>query len=376
MFVFVWILAADSPGNPSQHPKPEQRLLLDKYNPPLNKMATLPPEIILHVVECLIPSSPPVAFSPSHPVTRTLINLTLVSSLTSAIARRLLLKHCLYIDSEERLTKLISLQRKSLIDLTATSPNGLFLAPFPPANLNCPDIARGVSQLLSAISGTLTRLVINLPLRYLYPEDDVHQLRSVLREAFSRLTNLEEFCSMQDELFLNTVSTHIQPEIWPMWPRLRRLALYNACLNSPGFVDELKACSNLTHLVFPRPDGLFAIIPEDQAGFAGLAKLERVTIVNTERGLTRYFEFTEDERVPPGETLMGRLNSAWLANNTSRPSTDNAASDTFCTLVKVPIPPDQDHDYDADIPLCQAWVGTRAIDGTLWDTRGTPFLNW
>lgn len=339
-------------------------------------MPPLPNEIILHIIKCLIPSSLPVAFAPSHPVTRTLMNLTLVSILTSDAAKRLLLKHCLYLDSEERLASLISLRKQSLIDLIAASPDGLFLAPFPDQNLDYLEIAQNVGLLLSDVSGKLTRLVINMPLRYLHPEDDTNQVRPVLRAAFSGLTALEEFCSIQDELFLDTEEREHddrQPEVWPTWPRLRRLALYNPCLDSS--VQEFKKCSNLTHLVVTRADGLFAHVPDDPAGFGGLTQLRRAIVVNTERDFIHNMNFNRDDRAPAAETLLGRLRGAWIISaSAEREFESESESDDFCTAVKVPIPPELGEDDQADIPLCQDWVGARAIDGTLWDMSGIPFI--
>ncbi|KKZ64765.1 hypothetical protein EMCG_09343 [[Emmonsia] crescens] len=337
-------------------------------------MPALPNEIILHIIKCLIPSSPPVAFAPWHLVTRTLISLTLVSSLTSRTAKHLLLKHCLYLDSEERLAKLISLRQQSLIDLTAASPEGLFLAPFPENSLDCLSIAQNVSLLLSDISGKLTRLVINMPLRCLWPEDDTYHVRSVLHEAFSSLTALEEFCSMQDELFLDT-REHGQFRVWTTWPRLRCLALYNPCLNSVVFFESIRECSNLTHLVLTRADGLYYDAPADPAGYGSLAQLKRAIVVNTERALLRGMRM-EDNLAPAEDTLLGKLKSAWLSKNVGRACAEKPESDNFCMAVEVPIPPDLVEDDQCDIQLCQKWVGARAIDGTLWDMSGTPFLSW
>ncbi|OJD11882.1 hypothetical protein AJ78_07437 [Emergomyces pasteurianus Ep9510] len=338
-------------------------------------MPELPNELILHVIKCLIPSSPPVAYKPQHPVTKTLLNLTLVSHVTSSTAQRLLLKHCLYLDSEERLAKVISLRQPSSIDLTAAAPEGLFLAPFPKQNLDCPSIVHNVSLLLSSISGTLTRLVINLPLRHLYPEDDKNHVRPVLREAFSRLTAIEEFCSMPDELYLATTLERPgrQPEVWQTWPRLRHLALYDVCADCPKFVAGIKCCANLTHLVITRPDGIFGYVADDLDGFGALARLERAIVVNTERGFT-HNRIQEGDRDVADDTLLGRLRSAWLRNN-NVDRAERSESDYFCIAIKVPIPLDLVDDDNIDIPLCQEWVGRRALDGTLWDRPGAPFLS-
>src|SRR5271154_2798463 len=66
-------------------------------------MLRLPTELLSHLVDCLIHSDPPVAYSASHLVTRTLLSLTLVSKRLRPAATRSLLAHCLYIDSFDRL---------------------------------------------------------------------------------------------------------------------------------------------------------------------------------------------------------------------------------------------------------------------------------
>ncbi|KAG5288323.1 hypothetical protein I7I48_10531 [Histoplasma ohiense] len=340
------------------------------------EVPALPNELILHIIRCLIPSPPPVAFAAPHPVTKTLLNLTLVSRLTSGTAKGLLLKHCLYIESSDRLAKLIHLRERSLVDLTTAAPKGLFLSPFPQENLDFPSIAQNVSLLLSDIKRTLTRLVINLPLRYLRPEYDEHLVRPVLREAFSGLTALEEFCSMQDELYLDTDEHHLQPSVWPTWPQLRRLALYNACVDDATFVAGIKRCFNLTHLVLPRADGIFYQVPNDPVGFGALAKLKRVVVINTKRGFSHDLSFDEDGHAAAKDTLLGRLRSAWLSHNVGQASVQMSEPDHFCVAVEVPIPPNLEQEGDSDISLCQEWVGNRAVDGTLWDVTGNPFLDW
>ena len=83
----------------------------------------LPPEIILSVIDYVIPAaeSQHLALCAPHPVTKTLLSLARVSSLTYPVARRLLFTHCLWIDDVERL--------KCLVTSLTLSPPGLYNTP-------------------------------------------------------------------------------------------------------------------------------------------------------------------------------------------------------------------------------------------------------
>ncbi|KAK2746807.1 hypothetical protein FQN57_002849 [Myotisia sp. PD_48] len=340
-------------------------------------MAILPNETILQIVKSLIPSSPPVAFAASHPVTQTLISFTLVSTLTSVDARRLLLKHCLYIDSEERLEKLLSLKRQSLIDLTTAAPNGLFLAPFPPSTEESyvrldqhPNIIKNVALLLSDVREKLTRLVIDMPLRSLYPEDDSDHLRPILREAFAGLTALEEFCSTRDELYLDTKELRgSEPEVWSLWPQLRRLALYNPSLTNAEVWSGFKNCGSLTHLVVTRSDGLYEQVSDDPTLCNSLTQLRRVVVVNTEEEFAR--EIRRENPVMKN-TFLGRLSSFQLSHNAALAHAEEFEDSPFCSAIYVPSNSDTS---DMDIDVCQEFVRHHAIEGTLWDLVGVSFLN-
>src|SRR2546423_7592320 len=132
-------------------------------------MARLPSELLLHIVHCLIPTNSSVAFPASHVVTRTLLSLSLVSRAIHEAAIRHLYAHCLYIDTPNRLKLLqqtvandslkgavgtdffrhlpsdkdvldLYLESRQKIRLTSFT-RSLFLAPFPGATINSPEIA-------------------------------------------------------------------------------------------------------------------------------------------------------------------------------------------------------------------------------------------
>ncbi|KAL2870255.1 uncharacterized protein BJX67DRAFT_279019 [Aspergillus lucknowensis] len=322
----------------------------------------LPPELILRIVECVIPSSPPVAFPPRHVVTRTLLSFTLVCKLTSRVAKQLLMKHCLYIVYGDRLGELL-LHTGPLSIFRGQSRRppsgvGLFLSPFPPRYLNSPCIAWQVHHLASIICGSLTRLVIDMPLRELYPEHDVCQVRPVLRQAFARMTMLEEFCSVRDELYLSTIPRIQEPAIWSFWPRLKRLALYNVDIDSSQFIEGLRQCSNLTHLVLVRPDGLATELSAEQIGSAFLPALQCLVIVVSMDAFL-YSPLVNYQRWE--ESFVGRLH--FLRNpveEESRESDSESGPWSMASYLSIRVPSER------EIEECQQWLADQALSGKLW----------
>jgi hypothetical protein len=351
-------------------------------------MSRLPTELLYNIIEGLIPSSPPVAFSASHVVTRTLVNLCLVSRSIHHAAIRCLFAHCLYIDSPERLKLLqqtlinhhqgrafgenISLPPplpKSWRDCNLgarlrSSPisliKSLFLAPYPGDTIDCPEIAPLILGLCTTLGPQLTRLVIDIPLRSLYPEDDINHVRPFLRAAFSQLVALEEFVSARDELFLD-VTTREQgprrePAVWSRWPNLKRLALYNADLSSDRFIRDIGQCANITHLVLTRSDGLEEPIPSlnpvpgSSLPLQRSRELRRVSIVNTASGhwYSPGFSFLEWNYCFVGKVWNGVPGGCRVQ----------------IVQITVPVPVGREDD---DIELCQEWVREAAIQGTVWE---------
>lgn len=328
-------------------------------------MSRLPAEVILHIIECLIPSAHPVAFPPVHPVTQTLISLTLVCSLTRHTAKRLLLNHCLYLDSDKRmdlvLPQLLTDDGKQQAD-----PMGLFLAPFPGDNLEEPHVVKQVDQLSLHICDNLRRLVIDVPLRYLYPDEDVLGIRKIIRASFVRLTKLEEFCSVRDEMYCDTVEDGLEPPVWSLWPRLKHLALYNQSVEWPAFLQALQQCPNLTHLVLTRPDGLTEGLDSALEGLKWWSFLKRVVIINTARD----HEIQLKQREPDWPT-------SFLGYLVQLQHTGGATSnilyqeiDPVLEYITVNVPGGREDD---DIDLCQEFTHQHAVQGTLWSYPGSRY---
>jgi hypothetical protein len=355
----------------------------------------LPTELLLHTIHSLIPSNPPIAFPASHIVTRTLLKLCLVSKTIHYAAIRLLFAHCVYIDSPDRLRLLLQtlvdhhLERAFGSRIPRQLPldrdypdfnletrhentpksfiNSLFLAPFPDDTIDSPEIAPLVLGLCTTIGHYLTRLVIDIPLRSLRPEDDTNNARPFLRAAFQQLVALEEFVSARDELYLDVAEHDRQhPDMWSTWPNLKRLALYNVDVSPMGFLRDIQQCRQLTHLVLTRADGLTeSVFPSSPPLFPPPPlqmshSLQRVLIVN----------FTDDHKYRPAfsrrrweNCFLGKV---WTA------ASDNQKHKLQITRIDVPLPGCREADYE--IELCQEWVCEAAIQGTLWELPGAPLL--
>ncbi|PYH89162.1 hypothetical protein BO71DRAFT_453625 [Aspergillus ellipticus CBS 707.79] len=275
-------------------------------------MPALPAELILQIIECLIPSRLPTAFPPTHPVTRTLISLTLTSKLT------------------------------------------LKLAP----NLRVPETVAQLDILSSNLSCSLRRLVVQMPLRYLYPDDDHEGLLKIMRNAFLRLSAIEELCSVQDEFCLSTLWGEYKRPVWSTWPRLRCLALYNVCVDH-DFVQALRQCPNLTHLVLTRSESLGDVLPLALMNTIPWPALKRVVIINTVSG--------HEYDVRSKWTSQELYDTSFLARLLLSSRNDR---DHLLVSVTVPTPPGREDD---DINLCWEWVCSHAVDRTLWEFPGTPW---
>jgi hypothetical protein len=209
----------------------------------------LPLELVLNVLTCSLPK-PNVLLAPSHPITQLLLSFTLVCKETRRLANRYLLQHCVYLSQEPRLSSYL-LTIPSRPDLRSVT--ALFLAPFNDTIDNLPTAA-WVRELFGFTCLTLKRLIIDMPLRTCYPEEDHLGVRNILREGFSRLENLEEFVSVRDELYLEAQDGNT-PAFWTRWKRLKRLAVYNPDVDVM-FWQNVAKMSELETVVLTRADSI------------------------------------------------------------------------------------------------------------------------
>ncbi|KAF4625891.1 hypothetical protein G7Y89_g12271 [Cudoniella acicularis] len=250
----------------------------------------LPPEIILQVVDSLITPAvtAAVALSRSHIVTRTLCSLVLTCKLIRPVAQRLLRHHCVYLKSADQLHEFYFAMTSSGFDFITTP--ALYLEPYPTYDITNKSIAYDISLLLEAVSQSIKRLVIDIPLRSLYPDEDVQLVRPVLRQAFGWINNLEVFCSTQDELYLDTLvspsSPSKEPPMWNRWKDLKVLALYNVDVSEELFWPYLGKLEKLHTVVLTRADGLDEIDFEDtwRQHCVGEGRRLQLVIVDIEGG--------------------------------------------------------------------------------------------
>lgn len=313
----------------------------------------LPPELLLQVIDSVVPSGTPhIAYPPSSIVTRTLLALTHVSRTTYAAANQNLVRHCLYIHSSESL-RLVLLRLSKPNEHTPSLPaldllphvGSLYLAPFGRRTIDDLPTAMWVRELLTCTRGTLRRLVIDIPLRSVYPWGDHLNVRPTLRKAFEQLVRLEEFVSVRDELYLDLHDREEgvdEPPVWQSWTRLKRLALYNVD-SRPGFWHDVATMESLETLVLTRADGL------EDIDFK-----------------TEYFSRTNR-----------RLNVKWANIALDHPDQGDIPKHGWrevdkegrmrVELYDIPVSYYGDEDV---IDLCQNWVKDAALRRTLWNWEG------
>ncbi|CAG9938207.1 unnamed protein product [Clonostachys rosea f. rosea IK726] len=140
------------------------------------KQPRLPPELLHHVVESVLPSNTRALIPTTHPSTKTLLALTRVSRVTYLAASKLLRQRCLYIDSSRRLSDMLLCMDRFVPRLPPTLSlrciTSLYLAPFPAASLDDQPTAIWVRELFCEVCETLRRLVVDMPFETLDPLDD------------------------------------------------------------------------------------------------------------------------------------------------------------------------------------------------------------
>jgi hypothetical protein len=292
----------------------------------------LPLELVLNIITCSLPSSD-VILPPHHEVTEALLTWTLVCHETRRLANRYLRERCVYLNSSEGLSAYLLAIKEDpgLRNATVVS-----LSPFEYTIDDLP-MCSWVRELFNYTCGTLRRLVIDIPLRSLYPEDDHLGVRRVLREGFERLENLEEFVSTRDELYLEVTEDGRHPAVWASWKKLKRLALYNVDLTI-SFFRDLACLGHLETLVLSRTDCNREGLEEWEEYFKLTDRTFKLLMLGCERA-----------DMVPDHLLSGRvknrvevagvpmIRSVWLQ-----------------------------HTIDFAIEECQEFVREHAENGTLW----------
>jgi hypothetical protein len=362
---------------------------------------SLPWEIVLLVIELLAQPHKDAILPSSHTITKTLLVLTRVCRGTYPTASRLLWRHCVYLDSSQKSEQFLSsLSTASLLERPwlASEPASVFLSPFadqaddetsetsasasqPESELNQDETASEsssssffwrssplndlptaclVQEILFRLSPVLRKLVIDMPLRSLYTAYDDQGVRPVLRRGFEALTNLEEFVSIRDELYidLDEEPSSQEPLVWATkWPSLRRLGLYNLDLDSGRSVwDAMAELSHLDTVVFTRPDAHGVDIKQRWADATRRGSIEVI-----QRRLKCIF-VDWDDKVP----MFSRYEDSWRALD----------PENLLQIVKIAVALRVENAGAGEsgfrdacpVESCQVWIKKHALSGTLWDT--------
>ncbi|KAM0254430.1 hypothetical protein ACHAQJ_006770 [Trichoderma viride] len=226
---------------------------------------TLPPELLLLVVEAVMPPNPYLLFPASNMTTRTLLALTRVSRATYAQATRLLRQRCMFVDSSRRLAKILLCMPRSVSSLPPVLSlrhiTELYLAPFRDT-LDDQPTATWVRELFCEVSETLRRLVVHMPFESLDPLDDHLSVRQTLRDGFEKLHKLEEFICVEEYPMLSVSDAHT--DVWRLWPELKRLVLFGVPMDSHWLWWDMATLPKLEHVVLARPLRLDAVNIKDE----------------------------------------------------------------------------------------------------------------
>ncbi|KAF2624070.1 hypothetical protein BU25DRAFT_413941 [Macroventuria anomochaeta] len=308
----------------------------------------LPLELVLNIITCSLPASDAI-LPPSHDVTKLLLTFTLVCHETRRLANRYLRERCVYLSTSKRLSSYVSATKKELGLRNATA---LSLSPFG-ETIDDLHLCSWVRELFHYTCASLRRLVIDIPLRSLYPEDDHLAVRRVLREGFERLENLEEFVSTRDELYLEVTDDGRHPAVWKSWKKLRRVALYNVDLTF-YFWQDVARLPALETLVLSRSDGNDESLDDWAEYFKFTARPFKLIMLGSER-----------RRLVPDRLLSGRIKNR-------------------NEVVDVPMIRSVwlQHTIDFSVAECQEFVRAHAEEGTLWDLdhgtipcNGRPYID-
>ncbi|GJN68541.1 hypothetical protein PLIIFM63780_001276 [Purpureocillium lilacinum] len=309
----------------------------------------LPTELLLHVVECVLPANSRALLPPWHSSTRTLLSLTRVSRATYGHASKLLRQRCVYVDSGPRLAALLLCMPRLVPTLPPVLPalrnvTSLYLAPFGPS-LDDQPTAVWVRELLCEVCETLRRLVVQMPFGSLDPLDDHLNVRRTLRQGFEQLTGLDEFVCLGEYPALSVPEA--PTDVWRLWPGLRRLALFGVPADSHWLWWDVATLPELGHVV--------------------LARARRLGETNIK---DEYFH-----KLPRGDARLGRrirvvlLDAAWEVPELDTARWADVDPDGRMTVEvhEVPVP-----FYGDETPqeLVTGWVKRGALDGSLWEWTG------
>lgn len=348
----------------------------------MSDLPKLPLELIFSIIASLL-GDPQIIYGPSHSSTETLLSFTLVCRATYSVATNYLREQCLFIDDDRRLRDLIHTVESTKHRVQGYSGAGtdipkslpiqpgsslrpiasLYLSPFARTIDNQP-IAIWIRELFCLVHPTLRRLVIDIPLRSLYPADDHLNVRKTLREAFSMLTELEEFTCVRDELYLDIQEpewrTERETTVWTLWPKLRKLALYNVDADE-RFWKSVRGMKALDMVVLTRADGLESTCMKTEyfdTASGGDASDDTGTVDAEEPALPR-----------PLKVVIVNISTNQPNYLGGRWKWDKVDPNNIMKVMTYDVPTSFYGDENP-IYLCQQWVKMAALRGEIWEWEG------
>ncbi|KAJ0121167.1 hypothetical protein J7T55_008329 [Diaporthe amygdali] len=348
----------------------------------MSDLPKLPLELIFSIIASLL-GDPRTIHNPSHSSTKALLSFTLVCRATYSVATNYLREQCLYIDNDRRLRGLIHTVESTKHRIQGYNSTGtdipkslsiqpgsslrpitnLYLSPFG-SSIDDQPKAIWIRELFCLIHPTLRRLVVDIPLRSLYPADDHLNVRKTLREAFSLLTEIEEFVSVQDELYLDILEpewrTEKETSVWTLWPKLKRLALYNVDADE-RFWKSVEGMRELDTVVLTRADGLESTCMKSEYFGSAIGSVAGDDTGNA----------AGEESAPPRPLKVVIVN---IANNqpsylAGRWKWDKVDPNNLMRVMTYDVPTSFYGDEDP-IYLCQHWVKVAALRGDIWEWEG------
>ncbi|KAF9876618.1 ubiquitin carboxyl-terminal hydrolase [Colletotrichum karsti] len=223
---------------------------------PSRSPSRLPPELIWHIIENLLPSNTLAILPPSSSATKTLLSFTLVSHSTNPIATRLLRQRCMHIDSSRRLSQvlltLLAAPRPATLPpvFSLKCITSLYLGPFG-RSLDDKSVALWIRELFCEVCATLRRLVIDWPWQSLDPFEDHLDILPTLRDGIGRLAGLEKLVLLRA---FPALPPHVDSPacFWYACRDIRRLVLFGVPMGLGEFWKELAGFPKLEQVVFVR----------------------------------------------------------------------------------------------------------------------------
>lgn len=305
----------------------------------------LPPELLLHIIDCGLPRNMQLILSAKDKVTKTLLSWTVVSRATYAHASKQLRERCVYLDSSRRLADLLLRLPRIVPTLPLPLPlshiTSMYLAPFG-KSLDDQPTAMWVRELFFAVSSSLTRLVVEMPFKTLDRLNDHLSVRNILREGFTSLQKLQEFVSLGDFPSLRVQDG--QMDIWRYWPHIKRLAVFGAPLNTRLFWVDVASLRNLDTLVLARAQHVLEANMKREYVEACHTSLDRdikVMLMDVAYDV-RDVQSTDWERYDPNDRIVVQMFEV----------------------------PTSYYGDESALEVVTSWVKRGAVQGTLWEWNG------